>query len=75
VPSVRAERLAAGSEPIIELPDGTVLVGAGEATDTVLSDWLARPVRLVEAAGAALHPAGEWTCCSMPRRHPAFAAR
>ena len=44
-----AARLAAGSEPVIELPDGTVLVGAGEATDTVLSDWLARPVRLVEA--------------------------
>jgi len=44
-----AARLAEGSEPVIELPDGTVLVGAGEATDTVLSDWLARPVRLVEA--------------------------
>lgn len=44
-----AARQAAGGEPVIELPDGTVLVGAGEATDTVLSDWLERPVRLVEA--------------------------
>jgi uncharacterized protein YcbX len=44
-----AARLAAGGEPVIDLPDGTVVVGAGEATDTVLSDWLARPVRLVEA--------------------------
>ena len=44
-----AARLAAGREPVIELPDGTVLEGAGEATDTALSGWLARPVRLVEA--------------------------
>ena len=44
-----AARLGAGSEPVIELPDGTVLVGTGEATDTVLSDWLEGPVRLVEA--------------------------
>jgi len=44
-----AARLAAGREPVIELPDGTVLEGAGEATDTALSSWLARPVRLVEA--------------------------
>ena len=42
-------RLAAGREPEIELPDGTVVVGAGDTTDTILSDWLARPVRLVEA--------------------------
>jgi MOSC domain-containing protein len=42
-------KLAAGHEPVIELPDGTVVVGAGDATDTALSDWLTRPVRLVEA--------------------------
>jgi uncharacterized protein YcbX len=38
-----------GTQPVIELPDGTVLVGASEATDSALSDWLERPVRLVEA--------------------------
>jgi hypothetical protein len=44
-----AARLAAGGEPVIELPDGTVLVGSGAATDEVLSGWLGHPVRLVEA--------------------------
>jgi uncharacterized protein YcbX len=44
-----AARLGPGGEPIVELPDGAVAVGPGEATDTALSDWLARPVRLVEA--------------------------
>jgi uncharacterized protein len=38
------------SEPVIDLPDGTRLAGPGEATDAALSDWLARPVRLVEAS-------------------------
>ena len=42
--------LNASAEPVIELPDGTGLVGAGDATDSALSDWLERPVRLVEAA-------------------------
>jgi uncharacterized protein YcbX len=41
--------LGEGAGPVIELPDGAVLVGVGDATDTALSDWLARPVRLVEA--------------------------
>jgi MOSC N-terminal beta barrel domain len=42
--------LGEGVEPVIKLPDGTGLVGAGDATDSALSDWLGRPVRLVEAA-------------------------
>jgi len=42
--------LNASAEPVIELPDGSGLVGAGDATDSALSDWLERPVRLVEAA-------------------------
>jgi uncharacterized protein YcbX len=41
--------LATDGQPVVELPDGTVVVGPGDATDTVLSDWLARPVHLVEA--------------------------
>ena len=41
--------LGEGAEPVIRLPDGTGLVGAGDATDSALSDWLGRPVRLVEA--------------------------
>jgi uncharacterized protein YcbX len=44
-----AARLGTRGEPVIELPGGTVLAGAGEATDRALSDWLGRPVRLVEA--------------------------
>lgn len=39
-----------GGEPVITLPDGTALIGACDATDGALSDWLDRPVRLVEAA-------------------------
>src|SRR5215207_9174991 len=42
--------LGEGAEPMIKLPDGTGLVGAGDATGGALSDWLGRPVRLVEAA-------------------------
>ncbi len=42
--------LGEGAEPAIRLPDGTGLVGPGDATDSALSDWLGRPVRLVEAA-------------------------
>jgi uncharacterized protein YcbX len=42
--------LGEGAEPVIELPDGTGLIGAGDVTDRALSDWLGRPVRLVEAA-------------------------
>ncbi len=42
--------LGEGAEPVIKLPDGTGLIGAGDATDSALSDWLGRPVRLVEAA-------------------------
>ena len=36
-------------EPTIVLGDGTRLEGVGAATDAGLSDWLARPVRLVAA--------------------------
>lgn len=42
--------LGPGAEPVITLPAGTTLDGAGAATDRALSDWLRRPVRLVEAA-------------------------
>jgi uncharacterized protein YcbX len=42
--------LGEGAAPVIELPDGTGLTGAGDVTDRALSDWLGRPVRLVEAA-------------------------
>jgi MOSC domain-containing protein len=45
-----AARLEQSPEPVIELPDGTILHGAGAATDGALSDWLERPVCLVEAA-------------------------
>jgi MOSC domain-containing protein len=38
-----------GGAPTIVLPDGARLEGDGAATDGVLSDWLARPVRLVPA--------------------------
>jgi uncharacterized protein YcbX len=44
-----AARVDGEREPVIELPDGTVLDGVGATTDTALSEWLARPVRLVEA--------------------------
>ena len=38
------------SEPVaISLPSGECLSGVGSATDAALSDWLERPVRLVEA--------------------------
>jgi uncharacterized protein YcbX len=45
-----AASLGDDGEPVIDLPDGTRLVAAGEATDAALSEWLARPVRLVRAA-------------------------
>jgi len=37
------------NEPRIVLPGGSELDGPGQATDAALSDWLARPVRLVAA--------------------------
>jgi uncharacterized protein YcbX len=40
----------AGDDPSIALPDGSVLRGAGAATDAALSAWLQRPVSLVSAA-------------------------
>jgi uncharacterized protein len=44
-----AAQLGEADEPLIVLPDGFVLDGPGQATDAALSDWLARPVRLVPA--------------------------
>jgi uncharacterized protein YcbX len=45
-------RLGDDGRPVITLPDGTVLVGCGPATDAVLGAWLGREVALVAAAGA-----------------------
>jgi uncharacterized protein len=42
-----------GSEPVLTLPDGDTLAGAGEGTDRRLSDWLAGPVSLVSSVGGA----------------------
>lgn len=36
--------------PLITMPSGTTCHGPGPATDTALSDWLGRPVRLVRSA-------------------------
>ena len=47
-----AASLGDDGEPVIVLPDGVTLRGAGEATDAALSAWLDRPVSLVAAAGA-----------------------
>jgi hypothetical protein len=44
-----AATLGEANEPLIVLPRGSVLDGPGQATDAALSDWLARPVRLVPA--------------------------
>ena len=44
-----AATLGDADEPRIVLPGGAVLDGSGRATDAALSDWLARPVRLVPA--------------------------
>jgi MOSC domain-containing protein len=38
-----------GGEPTIVLPDGARINGVGAATHAALSDWLARPVRLIAA--------------------------
>lgn len=47
-----AARLGDRGEPVITLPDGAVLDGAGRATDAALAAWLGRDVALVPAAGA-----------------------
>ena len=44
-----AATLNDANEPVIVLPGGSELDGPGQATDAALSDWLARPVRLVPA--------------------------
>jgi uncharacterized protein YcbX len=41
-----------GDQPVIELPDGRTLVGAGKRTDEQLSQWLAGPVSLVGSVGS-----------------------
>ena len=43
---------ADGALPVITLPDGREVIGAGPATDATLSEWLAQPVTLVSAAGS-----------------------
>jgi len=62
-----------GDEPVITLPDGRTVVGPGEKTDRLLSEWLASPVSLVTSVGDAgraeffedatddTSPAIEWT--------------
>ncbi len=40
---------AADGLPLITLPDGSTLHGPGGDTDTALSDWLGKPVGLVDA--------------------------
>jgi uncharacterized protein YcbX len=47
-----AATLGPSDEPVITLPDGQSCTGAGPKTDALLSDWLAKPVTLVRAAGA-----------------------
>ena len=54
----RPELLAAvasyeGDQPVITIPDGSTLVGAGARTDRELSRWLATPVSLVSSSGRA----------------------
>ncbi|MGA8296522.1 MAG: MOSC N-terminal beta barrel domain-containing protein [Acidimicrobiales bacterium] len=47
-----SSRLTIGGEAEITLPDGRVLTGPDSETDTVLSEWLGRRVRLVPAVGS-----------------------
>jgi uncharacterized protein YcbX len=42
-----------GDRPVITMPGGQLAVGAGPATDRLLSDWLGAPVSLVTAVGTA----------------------
>jgi uncharacterized protein YcbX len=39
--------------PLVTLPDGRTVLGAGPGTDRALSDWLASPVALVPSLGQA----------------------
>src|ERR1043165_6869746 len=39
-----------GGEPLVTLPDGTVVRGTGATTDAALSAWLGEDVSLVEAS-------------------------
>jgi uncharacterized protein YcbX len=47
-----AATLTGQGSPEITLPSGDRIIGAGASTDTVLSDWLGRPVSLVAAEGS-----------------------
>ena len=47
-----AASLADGGEPEIVLPSGDRCRGIGPETDAALSDWLHRPVALIDAVGA-----------------------
>lgn len=44
--------LAPDHTPVISLPTGVTCHGPGRQTDTALSEWLDRPVRLVRSGGA-----------------------
>jgi uncharacterized protein len=50
-----AAALAPDGTPVITLPSGITCNGPGAETDATLSDWLAKPVRLVRSVGV---PAG-----------------
>ncbi|HEV2369635.1 MAG TPA: MOSC N-terminal beta barrel domain-containing protein [Acidimicrobiales bacterium] len=47
---LQAQSVLAGSELTVRLPTGETLLGLGANVDRALSDWLGRPVHLVEAA-------------------------
>ncbi len=46
---LQARSLLAGPEVVIKLPNGETVFGTGPGTDKALSDWLEKPVRLLEA--------------------------
>jgi uncharacterized protein len=48
-----AATLAADGAPVITLPTGEMWQGPGVETDAALSEWLGKPVRLVNSVGAS----------------------
>jgi len=50
---LHASSTYAGDEPVLTLPDGSTVVGQGDHSDRLLSEWLASPVSLVPAIGEA----------------------
>ena len=52
-----AAQLRSDGQPVLTLPNGTALIGTGEATDQALSDWLGVPAHLAseeEAGGGTV---------------------